>query len=588
MQPGGSSDITGRSIQELRAAWSFYDLQQMAGYTNLADSNRRPGLYNSFLININVKIICVEVNMKILVSDNLGQAGIDILKDEGFEVDVKTGLPPDELKKIIGDYDALVIRSATKVTADLLEAADNLKVIGRAGIGLDNVDIPAATKKGIIVMNTPGGNVVTTAEHTIALMMAASRNIPQGTASLKAGRWEKKKLIGREIYNKTLGVIGYGKIGSIVANRAKGLKMRVIVYDPIVKAETIEKEGFECVDLDTLYAQADYVTVHVPKSKETMGLVGKDAFAKMKDGVIVINCARGGIVDEDALADALKSGKVAAAAIDVFSVEPPPADHPLLAFDNVVCTPHLGASTYEAQTNVSVAVAKQITEYLKRNNIVNAVNAPSLSGKLLERLQPYIFLADRMGAMMAQFTDGRIQEVAIQYNGDFSGLDMTPVTTAFIQGLLSYTHGDEVNAVNAAFIAREMGIRVVESSSQESSEYINLIVGTVITPKMKRSIAGTVFGKTDTRIVRIDDFRIEVVPEGHLALIHNLDEPGAIGSIGTTLGKHGINISSMQVGCECDGEHNVIFLRTDTPIPKEVLQELQDLPKVKSVKTFEL
>ncbi|MFP4225606.1 MAG: hydroxyacid dehydrogenase, partial [Desulfobacterales bacterium] len=310
--------------------------------------------------------------MKVLISDNLGQAGIDIFeKETGIDVDVKTGLSPEQLQSVIPDYDALVIRSATKVTEDLLSAATNLKVVGRAGIGLDNVDIPAATKKGVVVMNTPGGNVVTTAEHTIALMMSLTRNIPQGTASLKDGRWDKKKLQGREIMNKAMGVIGYGKIGSVVADRARGLKMRVMVYDPVVSPETIEKKGFEAVTLDTLYQEADYISLHVPKSKNTTGMIDAKAFEKMKSGVMLINCARGGILDEAALQDALESGKVAGAALDVFETEPLPADHPLLAFDNVVVTPHLGASTIEAQTNVAVAVAQQIIEYLKNNNIIN-------------------------------------------------------------------------------------------------------------------------------------------------------------------------------------------------------------------------
>jgi len=339
--------------------------------------------------------------MKVLISDVLGEAGIKIFQEtDGIDVDVNTGLPPEELKSIIGDYDALVIRSATKVTEDLLEAATNLKVVGRAGIGLDNVDIPAATKKGVAVMNTPGGNVVTTAEHSLSLMMALTRNIPQGTASLKDGRWDKKKLQGREVFNKTLGVIGFGNIGSIVADRARGLKMKVVVHDPVVQAEVIEKEGFEWVSLEKLYQEADYISVHVPKTKNTTGLINKAAFDQMKNGVMIVNCARGGIVDENDLYEAMTSGKVAGAALDVFSTEPPPADIPLLKLDNLIATPHLGASTKEAQTNVAVAVANQIIEYLKNNNIINAVNVPAVSGKLLDQLGPFLTIADRMGCMV--------------------------------------------------------------------------------------------------------------------------------------------------------------------------------------------
>ena len=527
--------------------------------------------------------------MKVLVSDNLGQAGIDLLEAEpGLEVDVKTDLSPEELKSVIKDYEALIIRSSTKVTAELIESAPKLKVVGRAGIGLDNVDIPAATKKGMVVMNTPGGNVVTTAEHTIALMMSMTRNIPQGTSSLKAGRWEKKKLQGREIMNKNLGLIGYGKIGSIVADRARGLKMRVMVYDPVVQPETIEKKGFEAVSLETLYSEADYITVHVPKSKSTEKMIDAAAFEKMKPGVMLINCARGGIVDEAALIAALESGKAAGAALDVFETEPPAADHPLLAMENVIATPHLGASTLEAQTNVAVAVAEQVIEYLIRNNIVNAVNVPSISGELLERLNPYLFLAGRMGCMMAQYASGQIKEIRVEYTGDFKGLDMSPVTSGFVKGMLEVLVPDEVNMINAPFLAKEKGIRVSEASSEESDEFTNLMKVQVITTEDQFEVAGTVFGKTDSRIVRINDFRIEIVPEGHVALIHNLDEPGAIGSIGNALGDNHINISRMQVGREAGGDNNIILIRTDTPITEPVRQQIQDLPKVKTIRTFEL
>ncbi len=527
--------------------------------------------------------------MKVLISDNLGETGIQMFQAEkGIDVDVKTGLAPEELKKIIGEYDALVIRSATKVTADILEAATKLKVVGRAGIGLDNVDVPAATKKGVVVMNTPGGNVVTTAEHTIAMMMALTRHIPQATASMKAGKWEKKKFMGREIMNKTLGVIGFGKIGSIVADRAKGLKMRVIVYDPIVQSSVIEKKGFECVSLETLYKESDYITVHVPKGKTTLGLVNKQAFDMMKNGVMIINCARGGIVDEKDLYDALISGKVAGAALDVFSTEPPPADFPLLNLDNVIFTPHLGASTYEAQTNVAEAIAAQIIDFLKNNNIVNAVNVPAISGKLLEKLKPFLQLTDRMGCMQAQFVKGQIKSVQIEYIGDFQKLDLTPVTTSFIKGLLDPLVQDGVNPVNAPILASEMGITVSVSSTAESDEFTNLISATVTATESQCTVAGTVFGKTDARIVRIDDFRIEIIPQGYLALIHNLDQPGAIGSIGSKLGEHKINISGMQVGRELGGEHNIILIKTDTPIPNHVIDAVLALPKVKSMKTFEL
>ncbi|MBW2199815.1 MAG: phosphoglycerate dehydrogenase [Deltaproteobacteria bacterium] len=521
--------------------------------------------------------------MKVLVSDNLGEIGIKMFQDEEeIEVDVKTGLSSEEQKNIIGDYDALVIRSATKVTEDLMDAAKNLKIIGRAGIGLDNVDIPAATKRGIIVMNTPGGNVVTTAEHTIAMMLALSRNIPLGTTSLKAGQWDKKKLQGRELFNKVLGVIGFGKIGSIVADRAHGLKMRVILHDPFVTPELIEKAGFESVSLEELYKKSDYITVHVPKLKSTTGLINKKAFDQMKAGVMIINCARGGIVDETDLYDAMKSNKVAGAALDVFETEPP-GECKLFELDRLICTPHLGASTREAQTNVAIAVASQIIDYLKNGTIINAVNVPSVTGELLNRLGPFLTLADRMGCLQAQLCKGPVKEVVIEYAGDFFGLDLSPISIAALKGLLAPVVKDDVNFVNAQILAKERGIKVTETTSSDSGHFINLITVRIITTEMTNTVSGTIFGKNDPRIVKINNFGLELIPRGHLALIHNLDKPGAIGSIGAALGNHNINIGRMQVGQEEDGERNIIFLSTDTPISDAVRDELHALPLVKAV-----
>jgi D-3-phosphoglycerate dehydrogenase len=524
---------------------------------------------------------------KVLVSDNLGEAGIELfVKAPGIAVDVRPGLGPEQLEAIIGDYDGLAIRSATKVTAKLLGAAKRLKVVGRAGIGLDNVDIGEATRRGIIVMNTPAGNVVTTAEHAIALMMALTRNIPQGTATLKAGLWEKKRLQGREISGKVLGVIGFGKIGSIVADRARGLKMTVVVYDPFVTADRIEKAGFTAVGLADLYRQADYITVHVPKLKDTAGMVDAGAFGLMKPGVMVINCARGGIIDEDALYDALVSGKVAGAALDVFVSEPPGA-HRLLALEQVIATPHLGASTLEAQTNVAVQVAEQIIAYLSTGTIINAVNAPSVTGELLTKLGPYLALAEQMGCLQAQLISGPITEVNLTFAGDFQGLDLSPVTLAALKGLLTAEVQDVVNFVNAAAIAKGRGIKITETVSDDAEGYINQISMVVTTNTMTNRVAGTIFGKSDPRIIKINHFRLELVPCGHLALIYNLDKPGAIGSIGTCLGKHNINIGRMQVGQEEGGDRNIIFLSTDIPIPVPVLEELRALPMVRTVTPLE-
>ena len=525
--------------------------------------------------------------MRVLVSDNLGEVGIRMLEaEDGIDVDVKTGLSPEALKDIIGEYHALIIRSATKVTEDLLSAAHRLKVVGRAGIGLDNVDIPAATRRGVVVMNTPDGNVITTAEHAIAMMMALARNIPQGTASLRAGRWDKKKLQGREICGKTLGVIGFGKIGSIVADRARGLKFNVIVYDPHVNPERIEKAGFETVSLEGLYQRADFITIHVPKLKDTAGMIDKAAFDQMKDGVMLVNCARGGIVNEADLYDAMVSGKVAGAALDVFDAEPP-AESPLLAVDRLICTPHLGASTREAQTNVAVAVVKQIVDYLKSGSVVNAVNVPSVTGELLVRLKPFLELGDRIGCLMPQLLKGALKEVAVEYTGDFQGLDLSPVTTAILKGLLTPTVKDDVNSVNAPILAKTRGIKVSETASAESDEFLNLVTVRAVTTEMDCTLAGTIYGKQDSRIVRINNFRLEMIPLGHMAIINNLDKPGAIGSIGTTLGNHNINIGRMQVGQEEEGDRNIIFMQTDTKISDDVLAELQMLGSVKSVTRLE-
>lgn len=526
--------------------------------------------------------------MKVLVSDNLGEIGVQMFQDaEGIEVDVKTGLTPEELKAIIGNYNGLVIRSATKVTHEIIEAATALKVIGRAGIGLDNVDIPAATKRGIVVMNTPTGNIVTTAEHAIAMMMTMTRNIAQGTADLKKGEWTKKKLQGREVFNKTLGLIGFGKIGSIVADRARGLKMKVLVYDPFVSPEVVTKAGFEFGSLAEVYQQADYISVHVPKLKETTGLLNQAAFEQMKDGVMVINCARGGIINEDDLTQAIQSGKVAGAALDVFTNEPP-GKLPLLDLPNVIGTPHLGASTKEAQTNVAVMVAEQLIDFLQNGTIKNAVNVPSVTGKLLEKLSPFLTLGDRMGCLTAQISLEPIQEIIIEYTGDFKNLDLAPVTTAIVKGILTPMIKDAVNSVNALELAKGRGIKITETSSSDTQDYINLLTVRTVSSKMTNAVAGTIFGKNEPRIVKINDFRVEMIPKGYAVMVQNMDQPGAIGSIATVMGHHGINIESMQVGQEGDGARNIILINTDISIPENVVKELCGLPLVHKVTLLEL
>jgi D-3-phosphoglycerate dehydrogenase len=526
--------------------------------------------------------------MKVLVSDNLSESGVDRLKDiQDFDVEVNTSLTKEELREVIKEYDALVIRSATKVTSDIIEAADNLKVIARAGIGLDNVDIEAASKRGIVVMNTPEGNVITTAEHTIAMLLSLSRNIPQATASLKSGKWEKKKFRGREVFNKVLGVIGVGRIGRIVADRAKGLKMQVIGYDPYISPEAVRKLDIDAVTLDELLAQSDYITVHTPITQETRGILNAGAFAKMKKGVFILNCARGGIVDEQALHEAIQSGKVAGAALDVF-VKEPPVDNPLLTLDQVIGTPHLGASTDEAQENVAIAVADQVIDYLVCGTIRNAVNAPNLDGKVLATMRPYIMLAEKLGSVLAQITRGAVEKISIEYIGDVSCEDTRPLTISVLKGMLNPILSTEVNFVNAPVLARERNIQVTEAVRSEAEDFTNLISIYVKTSEDENLVAGTIFGKKDPRLVRIKDFRLEAALEGHSLLIFNIDTPGTIGAIGSCLGRHNINISMMDVGQVLERGQNIIFLRTDTPVPKNVVQELLAMENVNVVHSLEL
>lgn len=526
--------------------------------------------------------------MKVLVSDNLSDVGIRMFQETpGIDVDVNTGLSPEELKEIIPPYHALVIRSATKVTADIIEVAENLKVIGRAGIGLDNVDIASASRRGIVVMNTPTGNTITTAEHTIALMMALSRNIPQGTATLKEGRWEKKKLQGRELYNKTLGIIGAGKIGRIVADRAKGLKMKVIVYDPYIKPEVLEEIDLEPVSFDDLLRRSDYISIHTPRTEETKGMINKDVMLKMKKGAMLINCARGGIVNEDDLYEVLKSGHLAGAGFDVFEQEPP-GKIKLMELDNFICTPHLGASTKEAQENVARDVAEQIIGYLLHGTVKNAVNVPSISPELIGVLRPFVVLAEKIGALHAQLIETGVLEAEINYRGKVTEYDTNPVTTAILKGLLTPVMGDAVNFVNAPLLAKERGIKVVESKSSTSEDFASLLMVRIKSMEGENIVSGTIFGKTMPRILRINDFYLEAVPEGHMLLIQNQDIPGVIGRIGTTLGKHGINISRMHVGQQREKKLNIILLATDVPVSDSALEELLKIEQVSSAKRIEL
>ncbi|OGQ96615.1 MAG: phosphoglycerate dehydrogenase [Deltaproteobacteria bacterium RIFOXYD12_FULL_57_12] len=527
--------------------------------------------------------------MKVLISDNLAPVGAQILRDAGLEVDIKTGLPPEELAKIIPDYQGLVIRSATKVTAAIIEAAINLKVVGRAGIGLDNVDIPTASKHGIVVMNAPDGNSTTAAEHAIAMMAALSRNIPQATSSMKEGKWEKKKFMGRELTGKTLGIVGIGRIGSIVADRAQGLRMKVIAYDPHMPRDLVEKMGVELLSLDEVCRRADFISVHVPMTKDTRHLLSTDAFKMMKKETMLVDCARGGVVDEAALYEALKNGEIAGAALDVFAVEPTTRENcPLLSLDNFICTPHLGASTSEAQENVAVAIAKQMADYLRFGVVSNAVNVPSVSGEVLSRVGPYVKLAEMLGSLHMQIAKGGVEEVNLEYIGDLAEMTTSPITVAFLKGLFTPILQDAVNYVNAPLIARERGIRVVESKTGHSDDFTSLLSIRVKTTDGENVLAGTVFGKSEPRLVRLNTFRLEALPMGAMLFVYNKDVPGVIGQLGVTLGKAGVNISRMTVGREEAHGRNIILLNTDTLISRELLATVRELPNIDDAMVLDL
>ncbi|HAR45490.1 MAG: phosphoglycerate dehydrogenase [Nitrospirae bacterium GWC2_57_13] len=525
--------------------------------------------------------------MKVLISDNLSPSGVEILKKAGLEVDARSKTSVEEIEKIIGDYDALIIRSATKVTAALLEKATKLKVVGRAGSGLDNVDIPAATKKGVAVMNTPGGNTVTTAEHTIGMLFACARMIPQAYASLREGKWEKKKYEGVELFDKTMGIIGLGAIGGVVAVRCVAMGMKVLAYDPFISPEKAKSMNIELADLPTIYRNADFITLHTPKTKETANLINKDTIGQMKDGVRIINCARGGIVNEQDLYEALKSGKVGGAAFDVFDKEPP-ENHPLLTLENFIATPHLGASTREAQENVAVAVAEQVVDYLVAGTVRNAVNVPSVPADQLPALSPYINLAERMGLFEAQLYEGGLTEVSLEYSGDVAELKLEPITLAALKGLLTPILKENVNYVNAPLIAKDRGIEVKVGTTSGSSEYTSLITLKVKANGKQALVAGTLNSKKEPRIVQVDNFPMETVPDGYMLVLMNNDKPGVIGGIGTILGQNGINIARMQFGREKQGGLAVSVVSIDSPVSDDLMEKIKKLPNVLSVKLIKI
>lgn len=522
--------------------------------------------------------------MKILVADNLSEQGLAILrKEEGIETVVKTGLPPQELVKEIGSYHALIVRSATKVTAEVIKAGHNLKVIGRAGVGLDNVDVQTATEKGIIVMNSPAGNTNSTAEHALAMLFSLARFIPQAHQALKQGVWEKKKFTGVEINNKTLGVIGLGRIGLEVARRAKGLGMKVVAYDPFISVEKAHAFGIELVKLKEIFSQAHFITIHTPLTDETRHLINAEAISQMRDGVRIINCARGGIVDEQALYDGLKSKKVGGAALDVFEEEPL-KNSPLLSLENMVVTPHLGASTVEGQEKVAVEIAQQVVDALKGRVLRNAVNVPSIDPEVYEELKPYINFAEKLGQFESQLASGRIKNVKVRYSGEIIKHNLQPVSVALLKGILEPVLKETVNYVNALFIAQERDIKVEETKMSEASEFANLIEVAVETDQGTTKVAGAVFSRHDSRLVHIDDFHIDALAQGIMLICSHSDRPGVVGKIGTILGRHNINIAAMSLGRTKKGGKELTVLNVDTPVTPAVLSSLKRVKDIKDVK----
>lgn len=526
--------------------------------------------------------------MRVLVTDNLDPVGAQVLmKESSIEVDVVNDINPDGLLESIGQYDGLIVRSRSKVTAAVIEAGVNLKVIGRAGTGVDNIDVPTATRKGIVVMNAAAGNTVTTAEHAIALMMAMARNIPIASATTKSGVWEKKKFTGVEVCNKTIGIVGMGRIGSVVASRALGLGMHVVSYDPYLTAEQAAKAGVERATLDELFARADFVTVHTPMTPETRGIIGRDAFAKMKKGVRIVNCARGGLVDESALYDAIVEGKVAGAALDVFEKEPIAADHPLLSLDSVIATPHLGASTGEAQAGVAVLIAEQMAEYLVRGTIRGAVNFPAIGAEQLEQLRPYLSLGQKLGSFLGQAFGHDLNEVEIEFSGDVADYDVRPISDAVLTGLLTPVI-ERINFVNASVIATERGIRVRQTTDRQARDYASTITVRTRGGDIEHEAVGAVFGSHDKRIVRADGFTIDAVPDGHLVLTRSQDVPGVIGRIATTLGDAGINIGHFYLGRQAAGHEAMALIQVDGPVDDEQIVAVAALPNVISARRIRL
>ena len=522
--------------------------------------------------------------MKILVADKLSEVGLQWLKDQDdVKLAVKVGLSPEELAGIVGQYDGMIIRSGVKVTSQVLAEAGNLRCIARAGVGVDNVDVPLATRKGVIVMNTPGGNTVSTAELALALMMSLSRKIAPANASLRGGKWNRKAYQGTQLSGKTLGIVGMGRIGRTVAQRAMAMEMRVIAYDPFFGAKTTG--DIEMVkDLADLCKRSDYITVHVPKSDDTLGMIGKEEFAVMKPTVRLINAARGGIIDEQALLDALNEGRVAGAAIDVYMSEPPDSEveKALIAHENILAVPHLGASTEEAQEQVALDAAKQMVEALRGGEVRNAINAPGFDQALPEMLRPYTELAQRLGTILTSITPGALSKVEVVYRGQIADMNVTPITTHLLVGLLSPHMDQPINVINAPAIAEQRGLEVEQITSAKIREHANMMEVRIVTDRGNREASGTIFGNKFPRVIAIDGYRMEMKPEGHVAIIFNDDKPGVVGNYGTILGDSGINIADMTLSRKLKPGLALVGINLDQELPEKVMEEIRSLKFVKA------
>ncbi|WP_337101749.1 phosphoglycerate dehydrogenase [Paenibacillus sp. YIM B09110] len=527
---------------------------------------------------------------KVLVSDPISDLGIQQLVDANdVTVDKKPGLSEAELVAIIGEYDALLVRSQTRVTAKIMEAGKQLKVVGRAGVGVDNIDLEAATQNGIIVINAPDGNTITTCEHTFAMMMAVARHIPQAYLKTVGGEWDRKSFLGVELRNKTLGVLGMGRIGSEVAKRAKAFGMDILGYDPFMTEERAEKIGVKLASVDEIVRNADFMTVHTPLTPETRHMIGKAQFEVMKPGMRIVNCARGGIIDEIALVDAVNKGVVAGAAFDVFEVEPPAEDHPFLTHPKIIVTPHLGASTVEAQENVAIDVSEQVLHILRDEPFMNAVNMPPIPANLQNILQPYYTLGEKLGSFIAQSTEGAVQEIIVNYAGELAEVDTQPLTRYIVRGVLAHHLGlENVNVVNSMHLAKTRDVNIVIRKSTASKDFTNLVSVSLRTKKEEHVVSGTLLTGYGPRIVQIDKFPVDVTPEGNLILISHNDRPGIIGRVGTLLGNNDVNIATMQVGRQLEGGSAIMVLRVDKAAPKEVLQQLTSLPELNTAKEIKL